>query len=260
MPYATCDGRSLYYEVDGSPDAPTVAFVGEIGFGAWQWGWQHAAIAGPYQSLVFDMRGIGNSDAPPGPYHLDGLLADLEAVLSAAEVRTAHLVGCGLGGMIALAAADRSTRVDSLAVVGTPPSGDDFDPEPLWAPPDDREALRSSVRSALSREFTDRQPDVVESIVEWRSREDANRRVWEAQRAAIDEFDVAGRLYELTKPTLVIHGELDDQCPPSSGRALAEGLPRGVHEPVPEAGHLAHVEASRRVNDRLSEWLDERRS
>ncbi|AUX08218.1 3-oxoadipate enol-lactonase [Halalkaliarchaeum desulfuricum] len=259
MPYATCEGRSLYYEVDGNPEASTVAFVGEIGFGAWQWGWQHAAVAGPYESLVYDSRGIGNSDAPPGPYRLGGLVADLEAVLADAGVRKAHLVGCGLGGMVGLSAADNSTRVESLAVVGTPPSGDGFDPEPLWAPPDDREALRSSVCSAVSREFSRRQPDVVESIVEWRSQEDADRRVWEAQRAAIEEFDVEDRLHELTLPTLVIHGDLDDQCPPSRGRALAEGLPRGVYEPVPDAAHLVHVEASRRVNDRLLAWLDERR-
>lgn len=260
MPHATCEGRSLYYEVDGNHEAPTVAFVGEIGFGAWQWGWQHAAIAGSYQSLVYDVRGIGSSDAPPGPYRLEGLVADLEAVLSDAGVRKAHLVGCGLGGMISLSAAERSTRVESVAVVGTPPSGDGFDPELLWAPPDDREALRSSVLAAVSPGFAERQPDVVESIVEWRVQEDADRRVWEAQRAAIEEFDVADRLYELTLPTLVIHGELDEQCSPSRGRALAEGLPRGVHEPVPDAGHLAHVEASRRVNDRLLEWLDDRRT
>ena len=260
MPYATCEGRSLYYEVDGNPEAPTVVFVGEIGFGAWQWGWQHAAVAGPYESLVYDMRGIGNSDAPAGPYRLAGLVADLEAILSDADVRKAHLVGCGLGGMVSLSAAERSTRVESVAVLGTPPSGEEFDPEPLWAPPDDREALRSSVLAAVSPGFPERQPEVVDSIVEWRAREDADRRVWEAQRVAIEEFDVADRLYELTQPTLVIHGELDDQCPPPSCRVLAAGLPRGVHEPVPEAGHLAHIEASRRVNDRLRAWLDERRT
>ncbi|MEF8779823.1 MAG: alpha/beta fold hydrolase [Haloferacaceae archaeon] len=258
MPRASRDGRSLYYETHGDPDAPTVAFVGEIGFGAWQWGWQHAAIAGPYEDLVFDLRGIGKSDAPPGPYRLAGLVADLEAVLADASIRTAHLIGCGLGGMIALSAALESSRVGSLAVVGTPAFGGGFHPEPLWAPPDDPERLRASIRAAVSPEFPDRQPDVVERIAEWRASEDADRRVWEAQRAAIEEFDLTDRLHELTAPTLVIHGDADAQCPPARGAELAEALPRGVHEPISGAGHLAHVDHSRVVNDRLLAWLAER--
>lgn len=260
MPYTTTEEPSLYYEIDGDPDAPTVAFVGEIGFGAWQWGWQHAAVTGLYRSLVFDHRGIGRSDAPAGPYRIEDLVDDLEVVLADASVRKAHLVGCGLGGMVSLAAMGASTRVESAAVIGTPASGNGFDPEPLWAPPDDSDCLRESLLSAVSPSFPERQPEVVDRIVAWREREDATRRVWEAQRAALEEFDVADRLYELTTPTVVIHGECDELCPPPHGRRLAEGLPRGVHEPIPEAGHLAHVEHSRRVNDRLLAWLDEQRA
>jgi len=254
VPTAHNGGVALGYEVAGS--GPTVAFCGEAGFGPWQHGWQHAALAGPYGAVVPETRGIGDSDAPPGPYAVADLAADLSAVLSAHGARRVHLVGYGLGGMVALALALDSARPASLAVVGTPASGGAFDPDPLWAPPDDRAAVAASTERLLSAGFVDRRPGVVDRITDWRTDEDAGRPVWEAHRAAAQGFDVGDRLYELTTPTLVIQGTDDRVCPPAAGRSLAEGLPRGALFEV-DAGHLAGVEAARPVNDELAGWLDE---
>ena len=244
----------LYYETAGS--GPTVAFVGDVGYGAWQWGWQHAAVAGPYESLVADLRGTGRSDAPPGPYAVEDLVADFTTVLSDAGVRSAHVVGAGLGGMVALEAARTTARVDSLVLLGTAASGADLDLEPLWGDPDDPDALESSLAAGLSDAFVDARPDAVERMVEWRSEADADRAAWEAQAAAVADFDVSDRLYEITAPALVCHGRDDAVWPPARGEALAEGLPRGEFYGVEDAGHLVHVEASRRVNDDLIGFLD----
>ena len=245
----------LYYETAGN--GPTVAFVGDVGYGAWQWGWQHAAVAGPYQSLVADLRGTGRSDAPPGPYAVEDLVADFTTVLSDAGVRSAHVVGAGLGGMVALEAARTTARVDSLVLLGTAASGADIDLEPLWGDPDDPDALESSLAAGLSDAFVDARPDEVERMVEWRSEEDADRAAWEAQAAAVADFDVSDRLYEITAPALVCHGRDDAVWPPAHGEALAEKLPRGEFDGVEDAGHLVHAEASRRVNDEMIGFLDE---
>jgi len=254
VPTAHNDGVALGYEVAGR--GPTVAFCGEAGLGPWQHGWQYAAIAGPSEAVVPETRGIGASDAPPGPYAVADLAADLSAVLSAHGARRVHLVGYGLGGMVALSLALSSDRPASLAVVGTPPAGDAFDPGPLWAPPDDRAAVAASTERLLSAGFVDRRPGVVDRITDWRTDEDAARPVWEAHRAAAAGFDLADRPYELTTPTLVIQGTDDRVCPPAAGRSLAAGLPRGELFEV-EAGHLAGVETARPVNDELVGWLDE---
>lgn len=254
MAYAANGSVSLYYETEG--DGDTVAFLGEIGYGAWQWSWQHAAVAGPRESLVADVRGAGRSDAPPGPYAPADLAADAEAVLADRGARTAHLVGAGLGGAVALTVARRSGRVDSLTLIGTSARGSDVDAEALYAPPDDPEALRASLDPALSAAFRDARPDALDRIVEWRAAGDADRAAWEAQAAALAEFDLADSLYEVTVPALVVHGTADAVCPVECGRALAEGLPRGEFLPVDGAGHLAHVERSKLVNDRLLGFLD----
>ncbi|MGQ4556421.1 alpha/beta fold hydrolase [Halobellus sp. GM3] len=254
MPTATNDGVDIYYETSGT-DGETVAFVGDAGYGAWQWGWQHAAVAGPYQALVTDLRGAGRSDAPPGPYAVESLSADLTAVLSAAGVRSAHVVGAGLGGMVALQTALDTARVNSLALVGTAARGEGLGLEPLWADPGDDSALEASLAAGFSEAFADAHPDAVAQIVEWRGEEDARRDAWEAQAAAVAAFDVADRLYEITEPALVVHGGEDAVWPRSRASALADDLPRGAYREIEGAGHLAHIEASRRVNDDLVAFL-----
>ncbi|WP_049986697.1 alpha/beta fold hydrolase [Halobellus rufus] len=253
MTYTENGGVGLYYETDGSGEP--VAFVGDVGYGAWQWGWQHAAVAGPYRSIVADLRGCGRSDAPSGPYDVPTLVDDLTAVLSDAGVRSAHVVGAGLGGMVALEAARTTARVDSLVLLGTAASGGGLDLAPLRGGLDDPDALERSLRAGLSAEFVESHPDAVAQMVEWRAAEDAKRAAWEAQAAAVADFDVSDRLYEITAPALVVHGTDDAVWPLERGEALASGLPRGEFSAVDAAGHLVHVEASRRVNDDVLGFL-----
>ena len=51
--------------------------------------------------ILFDNRGIGESDAPPGPYTVEQLAGDAVQVLDEAGVERAHVVGTSLGGMVA---------------------------------------------------------------------------------------------------------------------------------------------------------------
>lgn len=249
MPTARNGDVSIHYETAGASD-DAVVFVGDVGFGAWQWAWQHRAVAGPFRSLVFDHRGVGRSDVPSGPYSVVDLAGDVEAVLADAGVARAHLVGAGLGGLVALALARESGRVRTLTLVGCG-LGETVDPMGAFAPPGDEAALRSSTESLLSDAFVQEQAEVVDRIVAWRAAEDATRRVWEAHAAAVDAFEVPP-LYEVTQPTLVVHGTDDEHWPVDGARTLADGLPRGEFRPLDGAGRLAGVERSRVVNDRLA--------
>ncbi|WP_254532161.1 alpha/beta fold hydrolase [Natrinema gelatinilyticum] len=256
MPTASNGSVSLYYDRDG--DGAPVVFVSEAGFGGWLWGWQHAALAGPYEVVVWDLRGTGRSDAPVGPYTLETLVADLEAVLSDCGVRNGHLVGCGLGGAIALSAARSSNRVETLTLFGTAPRGAAMALEALFASPDDPQALRESLEAGLSAAFLESQPDVRDGIADWRAEGDADRAGWQAQVAALEGFDATDWLVEVTQPTRVIHGGADELVSPADGRDLARRLPRGSFRELEGAGHLCFIERSRTVNDRLRGFLEER--
>jgi pimeloyl-ACP methyl ester carboxylesterase len=256
MPVARNAGVGLYYEVDESDvhDAP-VLFVGDAPYGAWQWGWQHAAVAGPFETIVADIRGSGRSDAPAGPYAVGDLVADAQAVLADHGASSAHVVGCGLGGMVALELARVSSRPRTVTLLGTAAHGDGLDLGPVYADPDDPDGLASSLAAVLSREFLDAHPDAVERIVEWRAAEDADAEAFAAQRAAVEAYDGRDSLYEITTPALVVHGGDDHVWPPVRGEALADGLPRGSYVELDGAGHLVGVERSRVVNDHLWDHL-----
>jgi pimeloyl-ACP methyl ester carboxylesterase len=247
MPFATNGDVALRYESTGTgPD--TAVFVGDVGFGPWQWAWQHRAVAGPFRALVFDHRGVGASDTPSGPWSIGDLADDVRAVLADADVSRAHLVGAGLGGVVAVAVAHRSSRVRSLALLGS--GAGEPTPMDAFAATDDTAALRTTTEALLSDAFCAEQPDVVDRIVEWRAAEDGPRAVWEAQTAALDRYDPPP-LYEVTLPTLAVHGESDGQWPVDAARSLADDLPRGEFVGYEGAGHLVGVERSRPVNDRL---------
>ncbi|WP_248895705.1 alpha/beta fold hydrolase [Haloplanus halobius] len=248
MPTASNGPVSLYYETDG--DGETVVFLGDVGYGAWQWGWQHGALAGPFETLVTDLRGTGRSDAPPGPYAVDDMVADVQAVLKDHGARAVHVVGAGLGGMVALELARVSSRPRSLGLLGTAAAGAGLSLDPLFGDPADADTLRSSLAAAFSREFLDAHPDVAERIVEWRTAEDAAPDAWAAQTAAVEAFDISDRLYEVDCPALVAHGRDDAVWPVERGRRLAEGLPRGEFAGF-DAGHLVGIEQARAVNDEL---------
>jgi 3-oxoadipate enol-lactonase len=254
VPTTTRKGTTLHFDRAGAGE--TVAFVGEAGYGAWQWGWQYDRVAGPFEALVWDLRGTGRSD-PSGVYDVDAMADDLEAVLAAVDARRAHLVGAGLGGMVALRHARRHDRTATLSLFCTASDGGRVDAETLrglHAPAEDTDALRESLSDAFSQPFL-AQTALVEQICEWRAADDADREAFEEQVAAALAFE-AGPLYEVDLPALVCHGLADPVVPAEAGRDLARALPRGSFEAV-EGRHLCFAEHSRAVNDRLLDFLGE---
>ena len=100
MSTAVLEGVRLAYDVEGSGE-PLLMIQG-LGYGRTGWGPAARAARAALQGRdVFDNRGFGESDVPPGPYTTSQLARDALAVLDAAEIDTAHVIGISLGGMIA---------------------------------------------------------------------------------------------------------------------------------------------------------------
>ncbi|WP_254536370.1 alpha/beta fold hydrolase [Halomarina litorea] len=249
MPTARSDGVDIRYETTG--DGPAVLFLNDVGYGAWLWGWQHAALAGPFETLTVDPRGTGDSDAPPGPYDVATLAADVEAVLRDHGVSRVHLVGAGLGGMVALAYAREYGRARSLVLLDTALSGEAVDEGML-----DVMAGRGpdSLAPCFSESFFETQREVVAGIEKWREDDDARSEGRAAQAAAMLEF-ACDAPYEVTLPALVCHGADDPVVPVTAGRELADALPQGTFTEVP-GRHLAFVESSRVANDAIAGFLE----
>lgn len=255
MPTVTTDGTTLYYEVDGDDgdERPTVVFIPDAGFGPWLWGWQAPRLSNRYQTVVYATRGTDDSDNDD-PYTIDQLTADLEAVLAAVGATRAHLVGAGLGGMVALRYAREYGRARSLSLFGAAASGDVVDDEALSSlHPADPTRLRESLSLAFTERFLV-ETGLEDDITAWRREEDATGEALAGHLDAVRSFE-AGPLYELTLPTLVCHGVDDPALPLSAGEELAADLPRGRFEAV-EGKRCCFIEHSAAVTDALDEFID----
>lgn len=227
------------------------------GLGYARWGWEPVVepLACTFEVLLFDNRGVGESDAPPGPYTVSQLAEDAVQVLDEARVERAHVCGTSLGGMIAQQLAlDHPERVARLVLACTTPGGPQAYPMPqrtvdlMLA----RATLREYVENALE---PDPRPDLVERILAHRERTAQGFEPWSAQAAAGASFDVHARLGGLALPVLVQTGDGDVVVDPRNSELLAAAI-RGARLSVyPGAGHLFMWQEPARFVAELEEFL-----
>ncbi len=114
------DGTRIHYEVAGRRRGEPVLLVQGLGTDLRGWAFQRFALGRRHRLYLVDNRGVGGSDAPPGPYDLEVMAADARAVLDAEGVPSAHVVGASMGGVIAqLLAVQSPERVRSLVLACT---------------------------------------------------------------------------------------------------------------------------------------------
>ena len=153
-------------------DGPALLLIHGLGYERHGWGPLPALLAEDFRVLLFDNRGIGESDAPPGPYTTALMAGDALGVLDAAGIERAHVVGTSLGGMVAqelvLTAPE---RVDRLVLACTTPGHSTYPiPQrtldlvarfPTLAP---EEAYRLGVENALADCTVAERPELVVEI------------------------------------------------------------------------------------------------
>src|SRR6266850_6184924 len=99
MPKIQVGDVRLNYEIHGQGE-PLVLIPG-FRTGLWLWFKQVKTFARKYRTIVFDPRGIGESDAATGPMGTRTLADDLAGLLSALGVDQAHILGASFGGFVA---------------------------------------------------------------------------------------------------------------------------------------------------------------
>lgn len=242
MPYVTNRGARIYWEEQGS--GPPVLLIMGLSFTLEMWFRVVPHLVNSYRVLLFDNRGIGKSDVPAGPYTIPVLASDAVAVLEAAGVAAAHVIGASMGGMIAQELALRyPERVRSLLLGCTSYSG-------LFAKwPNFRKGpsnLGWFRASRLQRERDMRTllyaADTLNELIE----EDIGVRLgckWTykgvlSQLAGILLWSSYRRLPSIKVPTLVVHGAEDHLIPPQNGKVVASRIPGARFELLPNAGHV----------------------
>ena len=226
-------------------------------------------VAERHRAIVFDNRGTGDSDRVSGPLKMADLVADAVAVLDAAEVERAHVVGVSMGGMIAQhLALEHRERVASVLLGCTTSGGRRGAPpwrlmaataaRPVIGPLRAFELIAPLLYAPATRRD---QPDRVIADLKVRANDPTPVRTTLAQMAAIAGHDTRARLRELAGlPVTVLHGDEDVLVPIGRGRELAEQIPGARLAVVPGAGHVLTTDREHATAEAVLRHLDEARA
>lgn len=263
LPFVTRNGIRIYWEEHGHGE-PFLLVMG-LSFTLDMWYRITPLLARKHRVIVFDNRGVGRSDIPPGPYSIGAMAEDAMAVLDAAEVRQpALLLGASMGGMIAQEMALRyPDRFRALLLACTA-----CDPLYRAAWPNWQRSpgfwhwlrLKGEARErALVRLlYSDTTPmERIEEDIRVRATRQPPVRVVLNQLAGILAWSAYRRLPNLRIPTLVAHGEHDHILPPSNGRLIARRIPDAEFVLLPDAGHMIITDQPEYSVKLLEEFLEQ---
>jgi 3-oxoadipate enol-lactonase len=265
MPYLSIRGARLYYEDTGGPGAP-VLFSHGLLWDSRLFRHQLAAFRGRYRCVVYDHRGQGLSEPPPGgsPIDLRTVYEDAVAVIQALGLAPVHFVGQSMGGFVGLRVAARHPELlRSLSLVDSSAAAE----LPLtlaryrvltelthWL------GLRPVVDRIMSLYFGRtfmRDPERAQERALLRQQLAANpRAVWRAMQGVIHRRSVEGELHRIVTPTLVLVGEEDEVTVPAVAERLHQRIRGARLARLPCGGHMCILEQPETVNAALEDFLE----
>jgi 3-oxoadipate enol-lactonase len=260
VPMAPAAGHPvrLAASLDGPRRGPVLVLGNSLGTTREIWDPQLLALGDGFRLLRYELRGHGGSPAPPGPYAIADLGADVLRLLDDFGVERASYCGISIGGMIGMwLAANAPDRIDVLGLCCTSAY---LPPAQGWL---DRAAqvrsagMASIAGPVVARWFTpafrDRQPAVPAAFAA--RLEGVDPEGYAGCCEAIAAMDLRGTLATIAAPTLVIAGAEDLAAPPWHGAVIARGIRNSRLAVVRGGDHLANVSVPGEVTAALRAHL-----
>ena len=272
-------GMRIHCVCDGPVNGDPVLLL--HGFPEFWWGWrkQMAELAGAgFRVVAIDMRGYGESDAPPeiGAYSLDRLVEDVVAVANTLNLDRFNLVGHDWGGIVAWAVAARHALLVKRLVILNAPHLDVMSPVIFRRP---SQLMRSayvgffqipllpevalSMRSyrllchalmSTSRPGTFTQGELARYVEQW-SRPGRLRAMLNYYRTLVRRQRQA--LGRIVPPTLILWGCKDHALDAELAKASLLQCANGRMSMHRSATHWLHLEEPEWVNGHLLRFLGE---
>ncbi len=267
MPIATIGSLHLYYEIYGENREETLVLINGLGSDHREWLYQLPDFKEEYRVVVFDNRGTGVSDIPPGPYTTEEMAGDLCGLMDYLDIGEAHVLGVSMGGLIAQKfAVHYSKKVSKLVLACTGVGGeesikpgreaieafrsfDDTEPE---------ESLQRVLPYLYTKECIDRKDPEVDRFIRFSLQQGQNLDGYMSQLGAIGTHSSFGELGDIDAETLVITGGDDLLIPPENSSLLSEGIANARLLLLEGAPHRLFAESWREFNRSVLEFLGER--
>ncbi|MBI3935677.1 MAG: alpha/beta hydrolase [Betaproteobacteria bacterium] len=268
MSYADANGVRLYYEETGS--GTPIMWVHEFAGDCRSWEPQVRFFSRRYRCVTFNARGYPPSDVPESAtdYSQEHAADDIAAVLRAAGIAKAHVVGFSMGGYATLHFGLRHPeKALSLTAVSVG-FGSDPDKRAQFLKDTEEfaamlerlgmaEAIKSYQIGPARVRYQNKDPrgfaEFCRMFAEHSARGSANTlRGFMMRRDTLQSLEA--RLRQITAPVHVITGDEDDNCL-EPGVFMKRTIPGAALTVIPGSGHAVNLEEPDVFNRAVLDFL-----
>jgi pimeloyl-ACP methyl ester carboxylesterase len=237
------DGLNIAYEIAGE-GAPVVLVHGFASDRVQNWkapGWYQTLNAAGYRVIALDARGHGESDKPYDPqmYGHDIMAGDVAAVMQAAGVPHARLMGYSMGGFISILLLMRRPELIEKVVIGGVGASyldTDSDSRDRMNDPDMRDTVADALLAKDKSTITN---PTARGFREFAEQQGKDLRALAACMRAPRRNFTKTELSRSTRPVLVVCGEKDEMT--GAPGPLAAAFADGMAVTVPRRDHMLTV-------------------
>jgi pimeloyl-ACP methyl ester carboxylesterase len=253
------NGINIYYEISGS--GPHLVLIEGLGVATWLWEKQVPDFAKHFTTVVYDNRGVGQTDKPRGPYSISMMADDLAALMEALNISKAHILGVSMGGFIAQDFALRyPEKVDRLVLVSTSAGGPDHVPmsqEALAMFFYNEGSPRNIIRKKLALAYTEKfmLSKEFEHLIDLRLENPQPQHAYMAQIAAGTNFNLSDKVQNIQAPCLIAAATNDLLVPIANAYNLVKKIPNSTLQIYESVGHQFFVEIPEQFNKDVIEFL-----
>lgn len=274
MPTTIVNAVAYYYEVDepsreGMVQPPTLVLLHGFTGSTANWERQQALFAAYYRTIVVDLLGHGQTEAPADParYSMEQSASDLAGLLTTIAPGPVNLLGYSMGGRLALyfavhypylvqtlilesaspGLADDAAQqerihsdeqlADAIEAQGMAAFVERWEKLPLFAT---QQTLPATVQEQLHAQRLHNRPQGLANSL---------RGMGTGRQPSLWE-----QLSAMTAPTLLLAGELDQKFKVIA-QQMATYLPKATVVIVPEVGHTIHLEQPEAFQEHVLNFL-----
>lgn len=255
----------IAYETNGA--GPPLLLIAGLGCDRNIWKpFQVAELSKHFQVIIFDNRGIGESDKPQGPYSTAQMADDAADLLTQLDIVSAHILGHSMGGMISLEFAIRHPdKTKTLIVASGIDRADEWMKTKQIANQGlsklevDEPALRESIAWMNIMWMFDQtyfgKTGAVNRVLEVMKASTQPFEAYRSQSQALANHDATHGLGNIECPTLVILGKEDILTPLRYTEGIVDAIPDARLELIDDCGHMIIFEKPNEFNSLVIDFL-----
>ncbi|UZO80087.1 alpha/beta hydrolase [Aquimarina sp. ERC-38] len=269
---ATQEKTEIYYEDYGSGQPVILIHGWPLSGKAWeQQVWK--IVESGFRCIAYDRRGFGQSSKPWDGYDYTSLAKDLKAIIDQLDLNKVVIVGFSMGGgeVVRYLTEFGSAKIAKAALISSIiPLVAKKEDNPEGAPKEDLQGIIQALQTdrvgflknflRIFYNYEDNKDTISEAQLhyDWSIASHASPRATIQAAKAWAETDFRPELKNVDVPTLIVHGDADNNVPKAtSADQAAQGIANNTYKVIANGPHGLNLTHRDELNDILISFLKE---